>query len=189
VSTLLDIGPSLVTARRARGLSQVALGELLGVKQQQVQRWEATGYRNVTLERIARVAEALGVDASAPADTLMAAEAPAVYGAPAVEPAVRPARDLGEIIARIREHGDELRERFTFRSIGVFGSFITGEQTDESDVDLIVEMETRTFRNDFAAQDFLEGVLGRKVDLGQGHLLHPRIRDRVMNEVIDVWKA
>ncbi len=57
---LAGIGPQLVMLRRALGLTQAQLGERVGVKRQQVQRWESCAYRSATLERVARVADALG---------------------------------------------------------------------------------------------------------------------------------
>jgi uncharacterized protein len=181
---LLDIGPRLVAARVARGMSQRALGELLGVKQQQIARWEASGYRSASLERVAAVAEALGVDAPAEARPLLAAEAVATYG-----PAVAPVRDLGEIAARVREHATEFAAQGVVR-IGVFGSFAVGEQTPASDVDLLVDYAQRpegfAF---FEAPALAERVLGRKIDWTQPHLLKGRLGPRILAEVVYVWEA
>ncbi len=60
-STLADLATLLVKARIARGWTQRRLGEALGVAEQQVQRYEATGYRGASLARICDVAAALGV--------------------------------------------------------------------------------------------------------------------------------
>jgi len=58
----LDALPrALVQARIASGLSQKELAERLGLKEQQIQRYEATGYASANLERITAVIEALGV--------------------------------------------------------------------------------------------------------------------------------
>ena len=58
--SLSDLGPDLVALRRRRGMTQGALAALVGVKRQQVQRWEASGYRGASLSNVARVADALG---------------------------------------------------------------------------------------------------------------------------------
>jgi len=61
---LLDLPVALIKARIARGLSQSALAELLGVSPQQVQRWETERYRKVAFERLSQIARALNVSVS-----------------------------------------------------------------------------------------------------------------------------
>lgn len=73
-----DIGPTLVAARRALGVSQRELGERVGVKQSQVARWERDAYRGTSLERVEAVAAALGVELGARHG--MAAEDASPYG-------------------------------------------------------------------------------------------------------------
>jgi len=50
---------ALIRARIARGLSQRQLAERLGIKEQQVQRYEATDYASANLTRVREVIEAL----------------------------------------------------------------------------------------------------------------------------------
>lgn len=54
----------LVQARIASGMSQTDLGEKLGVKPQQIQRYEATDYMGASLARLVEISKALGVKAS-----------------------------------------------------------------------------------------------------------------------------
>jgi ribosome-binding protein aMBF1 (putative translation factor) len=60
LDSLRELPSALIEARVAAGLTQRALAERLGVPEQQVQRWEATTYAGVTLERLQDVADALG---------------------------------------------------------------------------------------------------------------------------------
>jgi len=60
-ATLEDLPTLLIKARIARGWSQRRLGEALGIAEQQVQRYESTGYQAASLARICDVATALGV--------------------------------------------------------------------------------------------------------------------------------
>jgi len=55
----------LVQARIASGMSQTDLARTLGIKPQQVQRYEASGYRGASLGRLIAIAKALGVTISA----------------------------------------------------------------------------------------------------------------------------
>lgn len=61
IEGLQELPMALVRARIASGLTQKELGRRLGLKEQQIQRYEATRYSGVSLERIQQVAEALGV--------------------------------------------------------------------------------------------------------------------------------
>ncbi len=61
LNSLREIPEALIRARIASGLSQKQLAERLGLKEQQLQRWEATRYAGISLDRIHDVAEALGV--------------------------------------------------------------------------------------------------------------------------------
>lgn len=63
-SSLEGLATLLVKARVARGWSQRRLAARLGVAEQQVQRYESTGYRSASLARILDVATALGVTIS-----------------------------------------------------------------------------------------------------------------------------
>jgi transcriptional regulator with XRE-family HTH domain len=61
VNSFEDLPSALIMARIAAGLTQRELGNLLGIKEQQVQRYEATGYASANLNRIQKVVEALGL--------------------------------------------------------------------------------------------------------------------------------
>jgi len=61
LSSLKELPEALIRARIASGLSQKQLAERLAMKEQQLQRWEATRYAGISLDRIQAVAEALGV--------------------------------------------------------------------------------------------------------------------------------
>ncbi len=187
MTRLRDIGDALVAARLAQGITQRGLAMRLGVHQQQIARWERERYGCVSLARLTRVAETLGVTG----ESLLAAEAPAAYGAATVEApdtaAVTPVRDLGEIVARVRAHADELQERFGVTRIDVFGSFARGEQTAESDVDLIVEVAEPTLETVFGSEEYLTEILGRKTDAGSFASLRPRVQPYVDKERVRVW--
>ena len=58
---LTDLPTALIEARIAAGLTQRGLAERLGLKQQQVQRWEASSFEGVGLKRLQEIADALGM--------------------------------------------------------------------------------------------------------------------------------
>jgi len=60
-SSLEELATLLIKARIARGWSQRQLADLLEIAEQQVQRYEATGYRSASLARMCDIAAALDV--------------------------------------------------------------------------------------------------------------------------------
>lgn len=61
LDSLAELPEALIRARIAGGLTQKELATRLGLKEQQVQRYEATRYASASLTRIQAVAEALGI--------------------------------------------------------------------------------------------------------------------------------
>ena len=61
-----DLPSVLIKARIAQGLSQKELAERIGLKEQQIQRYEATDYASANLARIQEVASAFNVDVDSP---------------------------------------------------------------------------------------------------------------------------
>ena len=70
------------------------------------------------------------------------------------------------------------------RDIALFGSFVRGEQTDESDVDILVDLADARFDTYMDVKLFLEDLLGRTVDLVLRDSVKPRLRRQILNEVI-----
>ena len=103
---------------------------------------------------------------------------------------VTPVADKAEVFERI----DRLRpalDAFGVRRIGLFGSFVRGEQRADSDVDLLVEFrpDEKTFRNFIDAADLLEDVLGRRIDFVTRESLSRHIGPYILREVEHVEVA
>lgn len=91
-----------------------------------------------------------------------------------------------EIVRLLRDHQADLR-RLGVRSLAIFGSAARNEAGPGSDVDLLVEFDRPVGLFRFLdLKEFLEGLLGCRVDLGTPDSLHPRIRARVLQEAIHV---
>jgi uncharacterized protein len=69
--------------------------------------------------------------------------------------------------------------------MGVFGSFIRNEQTNLSDIDLLVEFAKgeKNFHNFINTANFMESILGRKVDLVTPESLSPYIGPHIMKNI------
>ena len=64
LSVVADLPALLIKARIAQGLSQRELADRLGLKEQQIQRYEATDYATAKWSRIREVAGALSMETS-----------------------------------------------------------------------------------------------------------------------------
>ena len=91
-----------------------------------------------------------------------------------------------EILRILSEHRDDL-VRLGVRSLALFGSAARNEAGLKSDVDLLVEFDRPVGLFQFIdVKEFLERVLGCPVDLGRPSSLHPRLRERVLREAVNV---
>lgn len=70
-----------------------------------------------------------------------------------------------KIVALLREHSPYLRAEYGVRRIGLFGSFPKGLADEASDVDVVVELERPLGFKFIELTDYLEQLLGRKVDV------------------------
>ena len=94
---------------------------------------------------------------------------------------------LEEIKRRINGQKPFLKENFKVKSISVFGSYLRGEQNEESDIDILIEFyETIDLFKFVELEYFLSDILGRKVDLVMKDTLKPRIKDRILEEAVVV---
>jgi len=73
--------------------------------------------------------------------------------------------NLEEVIQILKENDRILKERFKVKSIGVFGSVTRGEQKETSDVDVIVEFYEPVGWEIVDLKEFLEELLGVRVDV------------------------
>lgn len=92
-----------------------------------------------------------------------------------------------EVLRTLRTHRATLTEQFGVTSLTLFGSFARDQATDASDIDLLAEFDHAPgWREYFGAQAYLEGVLGRPVDLMTITEVRPEIRPYVERDAIHV---
>lgn len=71
--------------------------------------------------------------------------------------------------------------------MGIFGSYVRGEQDSESDLDILVEFDEAPGLFEYIRlEDYLSEILGIKVDLVMKSALKPAIGKRILEEVIAV---
>ena len=89
-------------------------------------------------------------------------------------------------LSLLRQHEQEIRERFGVERIGIFGSFVRGEEKPESDVDVLVEFRDgeETFDHYMDLKFYLEDLFGRKVDLVMKDAIKRRLKEPILSEVV-----
>ena len=98
-------------------------------------------------------------------------------------------KTLPEILSTLKSLKPELSERYRVETMGVFGSYCRGEQTQKSDIDILVTFKQEAHPGFFAfleLEEFLAKQLGAKVDLVSKNALKPHIGKYILEEVIMV---
>jgi len=89
-----------------------------------------------------------------------------------------------EIREVIQKHKNELREQYGLKEIGIFGSYVRGEQKEESDLDILVELEKPVgFVRFLKLEKALTQLLGLHVEIVTKKALKPHIGKRILQEV------
>lgn len=90
-----------------------------------------------------------------------------------------------EVLQVLTQQKAFLLETYQLTRLGIFGSYARGEQTDESDIDVLVDYEKApTLWRLIELRDYLSELFAIKVDVVTRNGLKARIRERVLTEVI-----
>lgn len=96
-------------------------------------------------------------------------------------------KKLDEIIEKLKELKPEIEKRYQISEIGIFGSYIRNEQTENSDLDILVSINENSKLSLLGfckIENWLSEILGIKVDLVMKDSLKPRIGKRILSEVV-----
>jgi len=91
-----------------------------------------------------------------------------------------------EYILSVLKSQREKLNSFGIREVGLFGSYVRNEQTEKSDIDLLVDFdpEKETFDNYMAVYELLEKLfMNTKVEIVTKNGLSPYIGPKILNEV------
>ena len=96
-------------------------------------------------------------------------------------------KTVAQISQILQSQKQTLSERYGVAEIGIFGSYVRGEQREDSDLDILIELErpARISLIDLVELElYLGELLGVKVDLAIKRNLKPRIGERILQEAI-----
>ncbi len=92
--------------------------------------------------------------------------------------------EIDHILNKLRNHKSEITKEFHIKEIGIFGSYIRGEERGDSDIDILVEFEKPIDLFLFLdLEERLSELTGRKVDLVSKKALKPHIGKVILKEV------
>jgi uncharacterized protein len=94
-----------------------------------------------------------------------------------------------EYILLTLKENKSLLSGFGIKDIGLFGSYVRGDQSDKSDIDILIdfEPEMENFDNYMAVYDLFESLFqNEKVEIVTKNGLSPYIGSKILNEVMYV---
>ncbi|HQB78437.1 MAG TPA: nucleotidyltransferase family protein [Tenuifilaceae bacterium] len=84
---------------------------------------------------------------------------------------------------KLKELKPFLKREYSVKEIGLFGSFASDSARDDSDIDLLVELEKPIGWKFFSLEIYLEQIFGRKIDLVTKNALRDRLKEDILNKV------
>jgi predicted nucleotidyltransferase len=94
-------------------------------------------------------------------------------------------RTKEDILALLKKELPNLRKEYKVRTLALFGSYARGEQTEDSDIDMLVEFSEPVGFFEFMGLEFyLTDLLGAKVDLVTPDALRPIMRDDILESAV-----
>ena len=92
-------------------------------------------------------------------------------------------KSLQYIETELKKHKQELVNNYHIKDIGIFGSYIRHEETENSDVDIIVDFSKPIDLFSFIRmRNYVSEIVGLKADVVTKKGLHPRIAERILKE-------
>lgn len=88
-----------------------------------------------------------------------------------------------DILNKLRELKPILSKEYAVRRIGLFGSFADNSADENSDIDLLVELDKPIGWKFFSLEIYLEKIFGRKIDLVTKNALKQQIKKDILNKV------
>lgn len=95
-----------------------------------------------------------------------------------------------EILSFLKDNKEVFQKQYGIRKIGLFGSYARGEQTDQSDVDIFIDMSSDTeniFDKRLQLKDALMQQFSKNVDVCHERAIKPVFKDLVFKDAIYAW--
>jgi len=94
-------------------------------------------------------------------------------------------KTLDEIKEILIKHKEEVQQEYKVSELGIFGSFVRGEQKKRSDIDILVEYsELPDLLKLIELENRLQKLLKRKVDLIEKSGIRTELKEIILKEVV-----
>ncbi|WP_035240297.1 nucleotidyltransferase family protein [Desulfobacter vibrioformis] len=91
------------------------------------------------------------------------------------------------LIKTIEAHKDIIKGKFSVESMSIFGSMSKGTAKSDSDIDILIRFKTTPGLFGFIdLKQYLEGIVGRPVDLVTENALKKQLRDDILRDAVHV---
>ena len=88
-----------------------------------------------------------------------------------------------DILNKLKELKPILKKEYGVKELGIFGSFSDNTFSEESDIDILVELEKPIGWKFFSLELFLENIFGRKIDLVTKNAIKEQIKENILKQV------
>ena len=96
-------------------------------------------------------------------------------------------KTLDEIKSILREHKQELRQKYGVKETGLFGSYVRGEQKVTSDIDIVADFEEPISLLELVRVEiYLSEILNAKVDLIPREDIREELKESILKETVKV---
>lgn len=96
-------------------------------------------------------------------------------------------KDLNEIKKIIKQHRNILADRYDVAVVGIFGSYVRGEEEQRSDIDLLADiLRPISLLEMVGAEIYLSEVLEIKVDLVPKRSVREELRNNILEEAVSI---
>jgi len=96
-------------------------------------------------------------------------------------------KNIEEASAVLKEHKAEVVQKYRAREIGIFGSFVRGEQKRRSDIDILVEFDSGDIPGLLKLIEmeiYFEKLFRKKIDVVIKSGIRPELKNNILKEVI-----
>ncbi|MBM4162783.1 MAG: nucleotidyltransferase family protein [Ignavibacteria bacterium] len=96
-------------------------------------------------------------------------------------------KTLNEIRTIVAQNSDLLAEKYGVTIVGIFGSYVRGEQGKQSDLDLLAEiLRPISLLELVGAEIYLSEILGMRVDVVPKRTVREELREAILEEAVSL---
>jgi hypothetical protein len=94
-------------------------------------------------------------------------------------------KDLNDVKNTLKYYKNHLHEKYKIKELGIFGSYVRGEQREKSDIDILVSFyEVPSLIKFIEIENYLSEELNIKTDLVRKESIRAEIKDQILSEVV-----